>query len=1052
MKQSPQISDIMSAAIPALRWPLILAAGLVLVVPSSPAQTAFIHDSSGNLTNVVSSSSASPTGIVPAIGQTVSLGDPLSLSVAGSGSGILAYQWRLNGNNISGATSATYFLGSASATDSGIYTVVITSSGGSVTNQVGTISVFPTTNSLYGIAYGSGKYIAVGDKGTIATSSDSYIWTLASSGTTNRLEALAFQGGKFVVVGEKGTILTSTNGTQWFPATSNNTNDFKGIAYGNGTYVVVGAKGTTLTSPDAIAWTTRSYDNPTLNGVAFAAGRFVLVGTSGSIWHSTNGALWLVRDWPTNVMLNAITYANSNYVAVGAKGVVLTSADANAWTQRAVTTSQDFESVVRFTDAFSEYVIAIGPPGAAFHSPNGTLWSASDSSTFEFLYGCVASNSLAVAVGRNGTIVRIPHWQTHHFEWASISSPQLVGQSFPVTVMAKDAADNLIYNNSGSASISAFSLAPASSNVLIGNVAHSTFATGTTNNNFTAGFSFTPRSDLTVTHVRHYFGGKISFWDENKNILAQLNVSNAPASWISTPLPDPLVLKAGKTYIIATYSQAGFYYRLDGSNTFSDGVLNQALIATIDAFPEAPYAAFWPLVDFSYSTRKSQQVSCSPSNIVFNGTMTQTNVTVNAAGDTIVLRVTDAAGHEGTSTPFSVYAGNTVGIVASASPSPASYQAPLVYSATLGNSGPQTATNVVVYDILPPGVTFVSANSSAGGCSVLNNVVECFIGNLTNKQTAWISVTVTPTVAGVVLTNTLQLNCSCQNFYPQYGGVQQLTYVPPRLIAANANVQEGNLGLGYVNGYPVTLSSTSTLAVRFSVSTAPVTAAENSDFVGLADRVFAVMPGSTTGYVTFGIQGDTIQESNETFLLKFSNPVNASLTTTQATITILNDDGIAGNVSSLSWNTLFSPKRINSAFAITNIARDSSNNIATNFSGNVLWRVANLSSSTNTLLTNDIHFASDNLGTYTLGYQFSVTTNLFVTHVRHYFGSKVSIWNDGGLLLASANVQGTPGEWSETQLSTPVFLQTNHFYRIGVYTAGEAYFWNIDSPEVDPDL
>lgn len=59
---------------------------------------------------------------------TVKEGEKVELSVAAtvSDSGALSYQWKKNGQAISGATSATYSVAKAAASDAGTYTVVVT--------------------------------------------------------------------------------------------------------------------------------------------------------------------------------------------------------------------------------------------------------------------------------------------------------------------------------------------------------------------------------------------------------------------------------------------------------------------------------------------------------------------------------------------------------------------------------------------------------------------------------------------------------------------------------------------------------------------------------------------------------------------------------------------------------------------------------------------------------------------------------------------------------------------------------------------------------------
>jgi uncharacterized repeat protein (TIGR01451 family) len=74
----------------------------------------------------------------------------------------------------------------------------------------------------------------------------------------------------------------------------------------------------------------------------------------------------------------------------------------------------------------------------------------------------------------------------------------------------------------------------------------------------------------------------------------------------------------------------------------------------------------------------------------------------------------------------------------------------LIYSITAGNSGPSTASNVVVTDVLPSGTTFISATPSQGNCSG-TTTVTCSLGTLANGAAATISLRVIlPPTAGPV--------------------------------------------------------------------------------------------------------------------------------------------------------------------------------------------------------------------------------------------------------------------------------------------------------------
>lgn len=71
----------------------------------------------------------------------------------------------------------------------------------------------------------------------------------------------------------------------------------------------------------------------------------------------------------------------------------------------------------------------------------------------------------------------------------------------------------------------------------------------------------------------------------------------------------------------------------------------------------------------------------------------------------------------------------------------------LEYSIFVNNDGPALATGVVLVDLLPSGLTFVSADAVGGICSHDTGVVACYLGNVATSKT--VSITVKPTTAGV---------------------------------------------------------------------------------------------------------------------------------------------------------------------------------------------------------------------------------------------------------------------------------------------------------------
>ena len=97
-----------------------------------------------NTSGLVSSSAAivpmaAPTITTQPAAQSVPLGQIASFSVATSGGG-LTYQWKVSGQPIAGATSASYVF-TTTAESSGLYSVTVTNAAGSVTSNAAVLTV-----------------------------------------------------------------------------------------------------------------------------------------------------------------------------------------------------------------------------------------------------------------------------------------------------------------------------------------------------------------------------------------------------------------------------------------------------------------------------------------------------------------------------------------------------------------------------------------------------------------------------------------------------------------------------------------------------------------------------------------------------------------------------------------------------------------------------------------------------------------------------------------------------------------------------------------------
>ncbi len=192
------------------------------------------------------------------------------------------------------------------------------------------------TNVLRAIAFGgrrqNGLFVAVGDGGTIKTTSDGISWTTVTSGISDGLQAIAYGKQRFVAAAGS-QILTSPDGVTWTKqVTPGIVNKMQTLAFGDGRFLGVDSGLKVFTSLDGVSWTTTMGTVPTLgaqvNGIVYAFDTWVAADSAGSVYTSpTGGTPWVKRPYPVLVatQLGGIAYGTNRCVAVAADGQVVRS-------------------------------------------------------------------------------------------------------------------------------------------------------------------------------------------------------------------------------------------------------------------------------------------------------------------------------------------------------------------------------------------------------------------------------------------------------------------------------------------------------------------------------------------------------------------------------------------------------------------------------------------------------------------------------------------------------------------------------------------------------
>lgn len=144
---------------------------------------------------------------------------------------------------------------------------------------------------------------------------------------------------------------------------------------------------------------------------------------------------------------------------------------------------------------------------------------------------------------------------------------------------------------------------------------------------------------------------------------------------------------------------------------------------------------------------------------------------------------------------------------------------------------------------------------------------------------------------------TLDVGTAGWNADSGYGIVMAPLAVPipaplPTLSINNVSRAEGNSNSSL--SFTVSLSAASSQTVTVKFATANGTASASSDYTAMTGTV-TFAPGQTSRPIAVTIVGDSVVESNETFVVNLSNPGGATLSDAQGTATLTNDDAPPAN-------------------------------------------------------------------------------------------------------------------------------------------------------------
>jgi hypothetical protein len=324
----------------------------------------------------------------------------------------------------------------------------------------------PQANHLRDVAFGGGRWVAVGE-GVAVASADAAAWSAVPLPGL-ALRGVAYGNDAFVAVGGGGAVVRSVDGVTWEDVATPAAADLQGVAFAGGAFLAVGADATVLASSDGLSWTQERPDavQGDLAGVGVSgslAGNqgpmFLVWGTSSialrrldGTWLAiplpggavvTRGAFWVnssicvtmrcdtgywCSDWSTGFFVthDGATWESLDYglntgpsdVAVKEKGLVglvdyelgsvtalYTTPDGWSWFPR----ESAFNVRLRTLVAGGGRFVAVGDFGAIFTSADGVTWSSVVGPTAE-LYR-IAWNEQAFAANASGRGTNAQGWE-----------------------------------------------------------------------------------------------------------------------------------------------------------------------------------------------------------------------------------------------------------------------------------------------------------------------------------------------------------------------------------------------------------------------------------------------------------------------------------------------------------------------------------------------------------------------------------------------------------------------------------------------------------------
>ena len=508
-----------------------------------------------------------------------------------------------------------------------------------------------------------------------------------------------------------------------------------------------------------------------------------------------------------------------------------------------------------------------------------------------------------------------------HFAWGQVPSPQFVNEPFMGTVVAKDVFDNTVTNFTGTAKLSGRIEFPEASIgapdlpwefpmetwyhdsrlqviYLPSEVGPARRLTGLALNVATIPGQTMERWTIRLKHTTLRKYGGTGSWDRTGwTTVYQANQDVEEIGWVAFDFTAPFDYD-GSSGLMIDFSFNNSSYSTEGQCYSFTTTEPRAISYVSDSFNGDPltWSGTSPPPHLESQAPQLRLFSITPVPVLpevtgnFEQGVWTGQITVPGLAAGMSLRAGDEEEHWGRGNDFSVAAHNDLTVTVTDSPDPVTLGQDLTYAITVANSGPESATGVVVSNSLPGRVSFVSALATQGACTNAGGAVIGDLGTIAGGTNATLTIVATAVSLGSA-TNTVTVTRQEPDTVEANNTAAAVTTITPRPTIAVSDVQqqEGDTGTSPIV-FRVSLSTVSSLTVTVEYATTNNSAIAGIDYVS-TNGVLTFLPGTTAQSVVVLMLGDTIDETDETFRVLLSNPTNATVRDGVGVGTILDDDG-----------------------------------------------------------------------------------------------------------------------------------------------------------------